>query len=348
MRPDRMRMVLLAGLVACAGSGKDDLHPTGADAPAKPAPAPAPTPVPVPKTEPIGVAVRSCVNDGKPYDEGIFKERVGFLAGKELDGRAYGSEGDRAARALVVERFRCLGLIAAGKDGAFELPFEHKGKATANVVGYVKGSDPDVGNEIIYVGAHHDHLGGGFLGANDNASGVVGLLAVAQQVMARPAKPKRTIVFATFGAEEEGMIGSYHLAKHPPKALPNEKVVQFINLDMIGSHSSRGVVAAMGALPKLSSRGFLQKLVKQWPKINVSIGGRARGSDYEPLCKLGVPYVFFWTPDARCYHQKCDTADKIDYPRMVDIAALAGALVEQMADTDNDLAGVRAKLGCGV
>jgi hypothetical protein len=344
MRLHRMRMLLLAGVVACAGSGRlEDVHPTGAEAPASPTPA---TVAPQPAPKPVA-AVKSCV-DGKPFDETVMKEQLAFLASKQLDGRAPGTAGDRAARALIVERFRCLGLVGAGKDGAFELPFEHQGKATANIVGYVEGNDPDVGDQIIYVGAHHDHMGKGMLGANDNASGVVGLLAVAHAVMARPARPKRTIVFATFGAEEEGMVGSYHLAKHPPKALPNEKVVQFINLDMIGSHSSRGVVAAMGALPRLSSRAFLQKLVKNWPKLNVSIGGRARGSDYEPLCKLGVPYVFFWTPDARCYHQKCDTADRIDYARMVDIASLAGALVEQMADTEKDLAAVRTKLGCGV
>lgn len=342
MRLLGMRFVVFCGLAACAS------HDLPAGEPATPTPVPTPVaaaPVPTP---PVPPPPPSCIHDGKPYDLDTFKERVGFLASKELDGRVPGTDGDRAARELIVDKFRCLGLKGAGKDGAFELPFEVDGKLTANIVGYVEGSDPDVGDEIIYVGAHHDHEGNGHLGANDNASGVVGLLAVAQAIRQRQTRPKRTIVFATFGAEEGGMLGSYHLSKHPPAKLPNAKVVQFINLDMIGSHSSRGVVAAMGALPRLASRPFLQKLAKNFPKLNVSIGGRARGSDYEPLCKLGVPYVFFWTPDARCYHQKCDTADRIDYPRMVDIAELAGALTEQMADTEQDLAAVRAKHGCGV
>ena len=104
----------------------------------------------------------------------------------------------------------------------------------------------------------------------------------------------------------------------------------------------------MGAFPKLASRKILERLDAKFPKISVSIGGRARGSDFEPLCKLGVPYVFFWTPDARCYHQTCDTADRIDYPHMLDIAGLAGALTTEMADTEQDLAGLRAKYGCGV
>ncbi|MBA2543781.1 MAG: M20/M25/M40 family metallo-hydrolase [Deltaproteobacteria bacterium] len=339
-----MRTLLLAGLVACASTDRIEDGQPQTPAPMAPvvlapkAPVVAPSPPPPP----------NCIADGKPYDLAVMKERVTYLASKELEGRVPGTDGDRATRKLLVDKFRCLGLTAAGTDGSFELPFETEGKQTANVVGYIAGTDPDVGDEIIYVGAHHDHEGNGHLGANDNASGIVGLLAVAQAIQQRPAKPKRTIVFAAFGAEEKGMIGSYHLAKNPPAKLPNDKVVQFINLDMIGSHSSRGLVAAMGALPKLASRKFLEKLDDKFPKLSVSIGGRARGSDYEPLCKLGVPYVFFWTPDARCYHQKCDTADRIDYPRMVDIAGLAGALTEQMADTDQDLAGFRAKHGCGV
>lgn len=339
-----MRTLLLAGLVACASTdAREDVHPSQPStsvAPVVIAPAPA-APPPVAK-EP------SCVDDGKPFDQAVLRERVTVLASKELDGRVPGTDADRATRKLIADRFRCLGLEGAGKDGAFELPFETDGKATANVVAYVEGSDPDIGDQIIYVGAHHDHEGKGHLGANDNASGIAGLLAVAQSIQQQATRPKRTIVFAAFGAEELGMVGSYYLAKHPPAALPNAKVVQFINLDMIGTHSARGLVAAMGARPKLASRPFMDRLAKKFPKISVSIGGIARGSDYEPLCKLGVPYVFFWTPDPRCYHQACDTADRLDYRAMADIAALAGALTSEMADTDRDLPGLRAKFGCGV
>lgn len=340
-------LVPLLGLIACATADpREDLHPVVAPAVA-PAPvivASAPTPAPAPKPAPV----RSCVDDGKPYDVAVLEERVAFLASKELDGRAPDTDGDRKARALIAERFRCLGLTGAGEDGAFELPFVADGKPTANVVGYLPGSDPDVGDEIIYVGAHHDHEGNGHLGANDNASGVAGLLAVAQAIRQQPTPPKRTIVFATFGGEELGMLGSYHLAAHPPVALPNAKVVQFINLDMIGSHDARGFVAAMGALPKLASRPILDRLARKFPRISVAAGGRARGSDYEPLCKQGVPYVFFWTPDPKCYHRTCDTANRLDYRAMADIAALAGALTFELANTDRDLAAARAKFGCGV
>jgi hypothetical protein len=325
----------------------------------------APTPS-GPGSAPIAVAVDAGVADagppsciaGTPYDQKTFEDRVAFLASKELDGRVPGTDGDQQARAFVAEKFRCLGLAPAGPERSreklaavkaidFELPFEAAGKDTANVVGVVKGSDPDLADEIIFVGAHHDHEGKGHLGANDNASGVVALLAVAQAIQQRTTKPKRTIVFATFGGEELGMLGSYHLAANPPEGLPIAKIVQFINLDMVGSHAAKQYVAALGVHSKLAARKPLEKLAKKFPKLNVAIGGTARGSDFLPYCKLGVPYAFFWTPDPRCYHKLCDTADKLDYPRMVDIAALAGALTETLADSDDDLLAVRTQRKCG-
>jgi hypothetical protein len=121
-----------------------------------------------------------------------------------------------------------------------------------------------------------------------------------------------------------------------------------INLDMVGTHASRGFVAAMGTFRGLGATRVLARLDDNYPKLNVGLGGVARGSDHEPFCKQGIPYVFFWTPDRRCYHRSCDTADKVDYPRMVDIASLAGDLTEALADSDLDLAGLRASRGCGL
>ncbi len=291
---------------------------------------------------------KSCIDDGEPFDAATLRARVEQLASKKLDGRVPGTAGDRTARALIAKRFACLGLHGAGPDGAFELPFEVGGAETANIVGYLPGSDPDVDEDIIYVVAHFDHEGHGHLGANDNASGVAGLLAIAQAVQQRETKPRRTIAFAAFGAEELGEVGSDYLARHPPKALPNDRVVQLVNLDMIGTHDGRGFVAAMGAFRTLASRPIVDRLAKKFPRIRIATGGRARGSDFEPLCKRGVPYVFLWTPDPRCYHRACDTADRLDYRHMRDIAAFANALVDALADSDHDLAAARAEHGCGI
>ncbi len=295
------------------------------------------------KTDPT-----QCSVNGRPFDAKALRASLGRLASKQLGGRVPGSDGDRAARELVAARFACLGLSPAGDDGGYQQAFvDGRKRDTANVIGYIAGADEDVGDEIIVIGAHHDHVGGGLLGANDNASGVVALLAIAQAVTERAEAPRRTIAFVTFGAEEQGMLGSRHFVTHAPAALPMGKVVQLINLDMVGSHASKGFVAAMGTFAKQPSRTLLGKLVKEFPKLRVGLGGRASNSDHTPFCKLGIPYVFFWTPDKRCYHRACDTVDKIDLPRMADIAQLAGELAWSLAETEVDLAASRTKLGCG-
>jgi len=323
--PDSAERGVGPGPVASAATPPDA-------APAPPDAAPAPP----------DAAIPSCVDDGEPYGAAELRARVAFLASEKLDGRAPGTDGDRTARAHIVERFRCLGLTAGGAGGSYEQPFDD----TANVVGYVPGDDPKVGTEIILVGAHHDHLGKGFLGANDNASGVAALLAVAQAVR-RHGTPRRTIAFVTFGAEETGLVGSAYFVAHPPAAVPLDRVVEIVNLDMVGSHASAGAVYAFGTFPKLPARTILAELGPKFPKLNVGLGGHSVRGDHLGFCRQRIPYVFFWTPDRRCYHEKCDTADRLDYPRMADIAALAGGLVQRLADTDVDLAAAKTRSGCG-
>ena len=103
----------------------------------------------------------------------------------------------------------------------------------------------------------------------------------------------------------------------------------------------------MGTFAKLPARALLQAAMKSFPKLSVGLGGRAERSDHEAFCKQGIPYVFFWTPDARCYHETCDTAANLDTKHMAQIAHLAGDLVQGLADTETDLAASRDKRGCG-
>jgi Zn-dependent M28 family amino/carboxypeptidase len=284
---------------------------------------------------------KSCVDDGKAYDEQALSARLALLASDELGGRVPGSDGDKQARAHIVERMTCLGLAPV------EQPFtDGEKRETANVIGTIAGADKEVGSEIIVIGAHHDHLGDGHLGANDNASGVTALLAIAQAIKQKGSSPRRTIAFVAFGAEEQGMVGSTFFVKHAPATLPIDKIVQYINLDMVGSYKSKKFVTAMGAFAKHTSRKLLDKLDDTY-KIKVAAGGRARGSDHVPFCQAKVPYVFFWTPDAKCYHRTCDKAEAIDLAHMAQIAALAGDLAWEMAKSTTDLAAAKTKLGCG-
>jgi hypothetical protein len=288
---------------------------------------------------------RGCVDDGSPYDAGALRARVAYLASSELDGRAPGTAGDAAARGYLADRFRCLGLVPAGAGGSYEQPFTAEGHATANLVGYLPGDDPAVGSDIILVGAHHDHLGDGHLGANDNASGAAALLAIAQAIRQHGA-PHRTVGFVAFGGEELGLVGSAYFAAHPPAALPLDRIVYDVNLDMVGSYASAGAVYAMGTFRGLPATPIVKALLREHPALHVGVGGRGVGSDHEAFCKAGVPYVFFWTPDKRCYHARCDTADPLDAVHAGEIAAFAGAVVERLSDSPSDLAASRTRLGC--
>lgn len=290
---------------------------------------------------------KSCVLDGKPYDEAVLAARIGFLASEALDGRVPGTGGDQTARDHIAARMKCLGLRPAFESG-YAQPFQDAAKhATANLAGYIEGSDDKVGREIIVIGAHHDHTGDKHLGANDNASGVTALLAIAQAIRQKETAPRRTIAFVTFGAEEQGMIGSRYFVLHMPKSLPIGNVVQFINLDMVGSYKSKGWVAAMGTFAKFPARAVLDTLKKSYARLSVGVGGRASRSDHVGFCKAGIPYVFFWTPDTRCYHEACDTADAIDLPHLAQISAIAGDLAWELSESKLDLAAAKTKLGCG-
>ncbi|MDB4952595.1 MAG: peptidase [Myxococcales bacterium] len=286
--------------------------------------------------------VASCV-DGKPFDEVTLRERIELLAASELGGRAPGSSGDLTARTLIAEQFRCLGLTPAGDGDGFDQAFDTARERTANVVGYIAGTDS---TDVILIGAHHDHLGAHHPGANDNASGIVALLAIAQAIRQQPKAPPRTIAFVAFGAEEQGMVGSKFFAAHAPAALPTDHIVYDINLDMVGSYASRGAVYVMGTFPKLAARKLLDGIAKAHRRLDMGLGGRGERSDHEPFCALGIPYVFFWTPDDRCYHAPCDTAANVDVRHLAEIAKIATELVSGLANSDVDLAAARSSLGC--
>jgi hypothetical protein len=168
------------------------------------------------------------------------------------------------------------------------------------------------------------------------------LLAIAQAIRQREHASRGTIAFATWGAEEQGMIGSQFFAAHPPDALPAGKIVQYINLEWSAATTRR----PLSRFAKQPSRRLLATRDLRYPNC-ASGSAAARAARTTRRSVRGIPYLFFWTPDRRCYHEACDTADRIDVPRMADIAQLAGQLAWNLAGSDADLAASRAKLGCG-
>lgn len=281
-----------------------------------------------------------------PFDERTLQEHVGYLASMELRGRAPGSEGGALAIAYIQDAFQSYGLTAP--EGGWTQPFtDSNGDDTANVIGVRVGSDPQVSDEILVLVAHHDHLGTldgqVYRGANDNASGVAALLALAD-AFSREAPPRRTLVFLSTGSEEVSYDGSRAYLRDPPADLPRASTVYAINLDMVGSYAWSELVYALNAWPSSPGRAALEA-VQGGTTLSVDTRYEADSSDLESFCAVSIPGLMLWTEDPY-YHTPCDIPAHIDYLGMAAIASLTGAMVRELADGEYGLVDYRSQ-GCG-
>lgn len=273
----------------------------------------------------------------EPFDEATLAADLAYFASPELDGRFPGSAGDEAARDVVERRFGCLGLSPILPGGVYQEAFtDGRGRRTANVLAALPGSEETRSDEVILVSAHSDHFGRGRLGANDNASGLSGLLTIAGALVAGPPL-RRTVVFAAFGAEESGYEGSEAWYTTSASSVVPTDVVFDLNMDMIGSYNQTDYVYALGTMRGTPGRRVMDTLVDDYPAIDVGLGDWSDLSDNVTFCARGVPYTFLWTEDPDCYHETCDTEDRIDYAHMLDIVRLGAATTAALADSRDDL-----------
>jgi len=184
---------------------------------------------------------------------------------------------------------------------------------TRNVVGLIPGNDEILKNEYIVVGAHMDHNGidaEGFIypGADDNASGTCLVMELARSMMANNEKPKRSIIFVLFSAEEQGLLGSKYFASHLP--VPEENIVAMFNFDMVGRGNGNINIAGTENFPEMWSiiKGF-------FPENKLKNLGKFRAganSDHYPFQERGIPAFFFISAGQHPeYHRTDDTSDKI-------------------------------------
>jgi len=194
---------------------------------------------------------------------------------------------------------------------------------TANVVGILEGNDPVLKKEAIVIGAHYDHIGLGELGslaegrgreihngADDNASGVAGLMELARVLASQHASLKRSIVFAAFSAEEEGLLGSKHYVSAP--SFPLENTVAMINMDMIGRmKDDRVIVGGSGTSP------LWKEMLLGLKPANLDLKFQDDGygpSDHASFYAKDIPVLFFFTGVHQDYHRPSDDTDKINLP----------------------------------
>jgi len=224
-----------------------------------------------------------------------------------------------------------------------------------NAVGLVEGSDPKLAPETIIISAHHDHDGQAgdkiWHGADDNASGTVGVVTLARAFGANPTKPKRSILFAVFAGEERGLLGAYYLAAHPLRPLDTTRAM--INFDMIGrdekpSPQTDGLIdipADTSNRLNLIGAAYSPDYQKTVAKANGDVGlvlddrfdheyalNVFFRSDQFPFVLHNVPAFWWFTGFHPDYHHPSDTAEKIDYPKMAKILKLAYLSTWQFAN----------------
>ena len=203
---------------------------------------------------------------------------------------------------------------------------------TMNVVGEIIGTDPEYKNEYLVIGAHLDHVGSQagllFPGANDNASGSAGVLALAEAFKLSKIKPKRSIIFVLFAGEEQGLNGAEYFVKN--LGSNTSKIVAMFNLDCIGYGDS--IQIGNG-----KSSPELWKIANQIDKENFNLmvkdtwsGG---GADATPFYNKGIPCAYFVSHYSYDHlHQTSDTVETLNPGLLENIVKLVYLSARKVAD----------------
>lgn len=208
----------------------------------------------------------------------------------------------------------------------------------ANVIGLIEGSDPNLKEEIVVIGAHYDHVGVSvtrdgqreiFNGADDNASGTSGLLELAQYFSANRDKVKRSLLFIAFGAEERGLIGSRHFVDNP--TVPLEKVVAMVNMDMIG-RLRNNTLFVLGIASSPAWKELVEEVNSQFNFTLRDSPGVFGASDHFSFYNKGIPVLFFFTGMHENYHRPSDDWDTLNYEGMEKLVQMVAAVVERIAN----------------
>ncbi len=269
------------------------------------------------------------------------KDHVGTLADDTFEGRESGSRGNRAAGIYIIERLKKFGLHGGAPKDSF---YQNFNNSFHNILALAEGRDPALKDQVIVISAHYDHVGYGtnrnsfgpigmiHNGADDNASGVAGLLEVAEAVSLLPERPKRSILFAFWDGEEKGLLGSQYWVDHPTAALKHVPIM--INADMIGRlrHARLEVYGAR------TSRGLRRLISRQNDVAQLSLDFNwdlKADSDHYTFYSHDIPIVMMHTGMHEDYHRPSDDADKINNEGLKQVAQLMFGTLVELADASS-------------
>ena len=211
----------------------------------------------------------------------------------------------------------------------------------SNVIGYIKGSDPELKDEVFVVGAHFDHLGYWedyiYNGADDNGSGSVGVMNIAKAMAVNPIKPKRTVVFCLWTGEEKGLLGSRYYVANP--VFPIDKTIGYLNYDMISrAFDSETIARSIRQYTVPGTEELIKKIrPDQFATVNVTrdsglyeltremneyvgldlslrendLGAGSSGSDHSSFAAVDKPFVYYMAAMTSDYHRPSDSVEKV-------------------------------------
>jgi len=276
--------------------------------------------------------------------------RMNILASDSLAGRRTGEPSCDKAAQYIASEFKRFGIAPLNPDKSYFQPYdfsEHQFDSTkkektraVNVIGIIRAPferhaenttnyDTELRDEYVIIGGHYDHLGMGgrnaldtvkaiHYGADDNASGTIGVLELAEYYSKHRKELKRSLIFICFSGEEEGLFGSIHYTKNP--LVPLEKTQAMINMDMIGRlKDSILIVEGMGTSP------YWKTLMDSLKHDNFAMRYKPDGvgpSDHSSFYRKNIPVLFYFTGLHKDYHKSSDTKDKINYDGEVQVLDL--------------------------
>ncbi len=296
----------------------------------------------------------------KPADSTVIQSDIAYLASDRLEGRLTGTPGNDSAAAYIARRYAKLGLKPASpgylqKFVARSAADAHagitQGRPTQNVIAILPGSDPHFAGQYIVVGAHFDHLGRDpqFAldpeakdairnGADDNASGTAAVMQLAR--ILAPTHPRRSIIFADFSGEEEGLLGSQWFVDHPP--VPLDSIMAMVNFDMVGRLNNDKLII-YGTATATEFQAILDSAnAKSVMPFKVSGGGDGFGSsDQSSFYAKNIPVLHFFTDLHSDYHRATDDADKINSGGEARVVDMARRVIQSLDEMPTRLTFVR-------
>jgi len=199
-----------------------------------------------------------------------------------------------------------------------------------NILGMIEGENL---NGIIVIGGHYDHVGmhKGFIfnGADDDASGVIGMLTLAKAIKATGVKPKKTIIFAAWTGEEKGLLGSKYFVN---SFKPLDRITYNLNMDMISRNNPSDSIGNQLTMKVTKGNDFFEEITKNnIKKFNLNLeviynpidaGTSSGGSDYVPFCAEYIPFFSFNAGFDPNYHHYDDETSTLNWEKMLTIVKL--------------------------